>query len=62
MAMKDQIAKVLGSLDEIQACQWCGTRLRFGDSECPHCGADIEEVLEAWAIRLLDSLGVRDRP
>ena len=56
MATEDQIQKVMNSLDEIQSCQRCGTRLRFGDVDCPHCGEDIEDVLRRWAERLIDTL------
>ena len=61
MGADDQIGKVLSSLAEIVACRWCGTRIRFGDLECPHCGADLEDELQKWAERLLGRLAV-DRP
>lgn len=53
-----QIIKILNSLYEVLACSRCGTRIRFGDSECPHCGADVDDVLQQWAARLLDKLDV----
>ena len=56
MGTEDQIGKVLSSLAEIIACRWCGTRIRFGDLECPHCGADLEDELRQWAERLIGGL------
>ena len=52
----DRIAKVLNSLYEVVACSRCGTRIRFGDVECPHCGIDVDDELRQWAARLLDKL------
>ena len=58
MGREDQIGKVLNSLVEVLACRLCGTRIRFGDLECPHCGADLEDELTQWAQRLLDRLAM----
>ena len=55
---QDQIAKVLSSLSEVVVCQLCGTRIRFGDVECPHCGSDIDHDLHEWAERLIDRLAI----
>ncbi len=56
MATDEQIAAVLTHLAEIQACRQCGTRLRWGDFECPHCGADLDDQLLFWAQRLVDTI------
>ncbi len=56
MATEDQIQKAVNSLSEISACSRCGTKLRFGDLDCPRCGADIEDNLRDWAERLVDGL------
>ena len=56
MAMDSQIDKVLGYMSQFLTCHACGTRIRFGDYECPHCGEDIEEDLRQWAKGLLDRL------
>ena len=56
MATEGQIQKVLTNLSEFQACSSCGTRFRFGDVECPHCGADLEEHLRQWAEQLISDL------
>ena len=56
MSKEDQIAKVLNSLYEVVACSRCGTRIRFGDVECPHCGRDVDDELRQWAARLLGKL------
>jgi hypothetical protein len=56
MATEDQIRTVLNCLAEVQACGRCGTRFRFGDVDCPHCGEDLEDVLRQWAEQLLDAL------
>ncbi len=55
-ALKDRIQMVMSSLAEVVACRWCGTRIRFGDFECPHCGADLEDDLYQWAERLVARL------
>ena len=56
LSEEDQIAKVLNSMYEVVACNQCGTRIRFGDVECPHCGIDVDDELRQWATRLLDRL------
>ena len=59
MASESQIQKVLSNLADFQACTSCGTRFRFGDVECPHCGADLDEHLHQWAEQLIDELELR---
>ena len=59
MATEEQIATVLMHLAEIQTCRQCHTRLRWGDFECPHCGADLEDDLRQWANGLVDELNHR---
>lgn len=56
MATGQQIQKVLEKLADFQACTDCGTRIRFGDVECPHCGADLEDYLREWAENLIMEL------
>ena len=56
MPTEPQILWVLNHLSEVLSCPRDGTRLRYGDVECPHCGADVEDVLRAWAERLLEGL------
>ena len=56
MSNEDQIVKVLNSLYEFVICFRCETRLRFGDTECPHCGRDVDDELRQWAERLLYEL------
>ena len=56
MTTAEKIQKVLNSLYEIKGCEECGTRIRFGDVDCPHCGAELDDLLHAWAKRLIDSL------
>ena len=58
MATAEQIQVVLGRLADMLACGQCGTRLRFGDYEGPHCGADLEDILRQWAQRLIKELRV----
>lgn len=60
MATESQIQKVIMSLSEVQACADCGTRFRFGDLECPHCGEDLEEYLRLWAETLINELELGD--
>ena len=52
------IGKTLTSMYEIVSCDQCGTRLRFGDYECPHCGADVENEMRRWAARLVEKLAL----
>ena len=56
MAPARQIQKVLNKLADVQACNVCGTRLRFGDWECSHCGSDLEEYLRLWAEQVVNEL------
>ena len=56
MATEEQIQKVVNSLYDVESCNRCGTRLRFGDLDCPRCGSDIEDNLRDWAERLVDHL------
>ena len=45
----DQTNIVMIILYSALACSNCGTRLRFGDFECPHCGKDSEYEFRALA-------------
>ena len=56
VATEGQIQKVLSNLADFQACTSCGTRFRFGDLECPHCGADLDDYLREWAEQLIKDL------
>ncbi len=56
MATEEQISRVLMSLGEIQVCGHCHTRLRWGDFECPHCGADLDDQLRLWAQRVVEAV------
>ncbi len=58
MATEKQVQKVLNSLSEYAGCRKCGCRIRFGDIDCPRCGADLEDDLWAWATKLVDELDV----
>lgn len=58
MATEEQIQIVLTSLAGIQACVQCGARFRFGDLDCPHCGAELDDYLREWAEGLLERLGL----
>ena len=57
LVTEKQIQTVLASLDTALACENCGARLRFGDRACPHCEADVDDLLRAWAQQLIDQLG-----
>ena len=41
-----------------EACEDCGARFRFGDLDCPHCGAELDDYFRQWAMDLLEKLGV----
>ena len=56
MTVEEQVRVILNALSEVQSCPNCGTRFRFGDLDCPHCGADLDEELRAWALDLLGRL------
>ena len=56
MATDEQIQKLLNGLSDCPGCARCGTRIRFGDFECPHCGNDLEDDLRIWAENLLNEL------
>ena len=58
--MDPKIATVLNQLSQGIGCDNCGTRLRFGDVECPHCGTDIDPVLIRWAQELINLLEPQD--
>lgn len=52
------ISRTLTSMYEFVSCDQCDTRLRFGDYECPHCGADVENEMRRWAERLVEKLAL----
>ena len=56
VASREEIDTILNSLEQIERCPICATRLRYGDFECPHCGADLEATLSDWAEQLADRL------
>jgi hypothetical protein len=57
MATPAEVTVVLNILaGEMVSCPVDGTRLRYGDYECPHCGADLEDHLRAFAAYIVDSL------
>ena len=56
VASREEIDTILNSLEQIERCPICSTRLRYGDFECPHCGADLESTLSGWAEQLADRL------
>ncbi len=43
-------------LDEVPTCPSCGTKLRFGEYDCAHCGRDMEDQLRDLAIRIADAV------
>ena len=56
MATDEQISDIVHHMHGMIHCHECGVRIRYGDIYCPRCGADIEELLRAWARRLVDNL------
>ena len=58
MVSNDPAQKILNSLFDFPPCHQCGTRLRFGDYECPRCGTDMEDSMRDWAEKLADDLGI----
>lgn len=58
MRNEEIVMKILKNLSYTLSCANCGTRLRFGDYECPHCGRDVEEELLGWSMKLLDTLEI----
>ena len=58
-AAEERVQTVINRLAEIRRCALCATALRFGDMDCPHCGADIEDDLRRWARSLVDDITAR---
>ena len=58
LTTEQRIQIVLTALAEVQACRDCGARFRFGDLDCPHCGAELDDYFRRWAESLLQQLGV----
>lgn len=56
MATEEQIRVILNGLFDFPGCPECGTRMRFGDYECPKCGADLDDDLRSWAEKLVDEI------
>ncbi len=56
MNVEQQVRVILNALSEMRACPNCGTRFRFGDLDCPHCGAELDDELRDWALSLLARL------
>jgi predicted amidophosphoribosyltransferase len=56
MSRELEIQRVIDLISENVVCPLCETRLRFGDVECPHCGADLDDHLHGWAKGLVDEL------
>jgi len=53
---EEQIDKAMSFMAQNLSCCHCGTRIRFGDYECPHCGSDLEEELRIWAMGLVRTI------
>ena len=51
-----KINQVLNHTSEILSCIKCGTKIRYGDYDCPHCGHELDDQLREWAIVLLNKL------
>ena len=58
MTVEDRVRVILNALSEVRSCEQCGTRVRFGDLDCPHCGMDLDDELREWALDLLGKLGM----
>ncbi len=56
MSLDERISGVLNILAEVLLCTQCGTRIRYGDLDCPHCAKDLDDELRQRAERLLDKL------
>ncbi len=53
MDRHDRVQVVIEMLEQVRSCRRCGTAIRFGDYECSHCGADLEDDFREWAEKLL---------
>jgi hypothetical protein len=58
LASERNIQTVLTALSKVEHCVQCGTRFRFGDFDCPHCGYELDEQFREWATTLLNQLGL----
>ncbi len=61
MATEEQIQAVMFRIGEAISCGRCGSALRYGDYECPHCGEDMEDQLRQWARDLVDDIAAARR-
>ena len=50
---ESNIAIIVNYLSVQMVCNGCGTRIRYGDYECPHCGRDLEDEMLNWAFGLI---------
>ena len=53
---EQQINQILNHTSEVLSCNECGTKIRYGDYDCPHCGNELDDQLREWAIELLTKL------
>lgn len=61
MNNQSDVSRILTFLSEARSCNNCGTRIRFGDIDCPHCGADLEDLYMEWANNLLQELNCGEK-
>ena len=54
--LADKVQRVLNCLTEVQRCPNCAIRIRFGDLDCPRCGADLEHGLLLLAERVVEAV------
>ncbi len=59
---ENKINQILNHTSEILSCIKCGTKIRYGDYDCPHCGCELDDQLREWAIALLNKLNPLYKP
>ena len=59
---ENKINQILNHTSEILSCIKCGTKISYGDYDCPHCGCELDDQLREWAINLLNKLNPLYKP
>ena len=56
MKEEEKLKTIINILLEPMMCDTDGTRIRFGDLECPRCGSDIDHLLQGVGENILSTL------
>jgi uncharacterized protein (UPF0212 family) len=56
MDQEEKLKIIINKLMDPLTCDKDGTRIRFGDLECPRCGSDIELLLQGLGETILSNI------